>query len=219
MKTVLIITILSLAAITITYAHPIHVSVVNMDYTADSNRIVYSIRLFYDDFQSLINFKYNTLLNFKGQSRMTTKEQQAVTDYISRNFILMDTNRETLSSEFTGWKVEDFSVWLYFSSDLNAELSSIIIKNKKTDESKKIEVDGLFISIGVVPQNSLAKDLGVALDKYGYIKVDNQMRTSVKGVYAAGDITGGLRQVVTAAAEGAIAALTTTEVLGKQYPY
>ena len=129
MKTVLIITILSLAAITITYAHPIHVSVVNMDYTADSNRIVYSIRLFYDDFQSLINFKYNTLLNFKGQSRMTTKEQQAVTDYISRNFILMDTNRETLSSEFTGWKVEDFSVWLYFSSDLNAELSSIIIKN------------------------------------------------------------------------------------------
>jgi thioredoxin reductase (NADPH) len=101
----------------------------------------------------------------------------------------------------------------------NELLSSITIRNKKTDESKKLEIDGLFISIGVIPQNSLAKDLGVILDEQAYIKVDKQMRTSVKGVYAAGDITGGLRQVVTAAAEGAIAALTSTEVLGKQYPY
>ena len=98
-------------------------------------------------------------------------------------------------------------------------LSSITLHNKKNDESKKIDVDGLFISIGVVPQNELAKDLGVHLDEQGYIKVDSQMRTNVKGVYAAGDITGGLRQVVTAAAEGAIAALTSTEALGKQYPY
>jgi thioredoxin reductase (NADPH) len=98
-------------------------------------------------------------------------------------------------------------------------LSSITLKNKKNDETKKVDVDGLFISIGVVPQNELAKDLGVKLDDHGYIIVDTQMRTNVKGVYAAGDITGGLRQVVTAAAEGAIAALTSTEVLGKQYPY
>lgn len=98
-------------------------------------------------------------------------------------------------------------------------LSSITVKNNKTEESKKLDVNGLFISIGVVPQNELAKDLGVHLDEHGYIKVDSQMRTNVKGVYAAGDITGGLRQIVTAAAQGAVAALTSTEVLGKQYPY
>ena len=64
------------------------------------------------------------------------------------------------------------------------------------------------------------------LDKYvvllregGYVIVDKQQRTNISGVYAAGDITGGLRQVVTACAEGAIAALASTEVLGKQYPY
>ena len=71
----------------------------------------------------------------------------------------------------------------------NELLSSITIRNKKTDESKKLEIDGLFISIGVIPQNSLAKDLGVALDKQGYIKVDKQLRTSVKGVYAAGAVS------------------------------
>lgn len=98
-------------------------------------------------------------------------------------------------------------------------LSSIKVKNMKTGTSRDLDVDGLFISIGVVPQNELAKDLGVHLDEQGYIKVDSQMRTNVKGVYAAGDITGGLRQVITAAAQGAVAALISTEVLGKQYPY
>jgi thioredoxin reductase (NADPH) len=49
--------------------------------------------------------------------------------------------------------------------------------------------------------------------------VDKQQRTDIEGVYAAGYITGGLRQVITACAEGAIAALASTEVLGKKYPY
>ncbi len=71
----------------------------------------------------------------------------------------------------------------------------------------------------MTPQNDLAKQLKIKLDEQGYIIVDRQQRTNVKGVYAAGDITGGLRQVVTACAEGAIAALSSTEALGKNYPY
>ena len=77
----------------------------------------------------------------------------------------------------------------------------------------------MFISIGEEPQNILAKNLGVKLDEKGFVIVDKQQRTSIKGVYAAGDITGGLRQVVTACAEGAIAALASTEAVGKKYPY
>lgn len=99
------------------------------------------------------------------------------------------------------------------------KVESVIVKDTNNSETSTISVDGVFVSIGVIPQNELAKKLGVTLDDGGYIIVDKQMRTNVKGVYAAGDITGGLRQVVTAAAEGAIAALTSTEVLGKQYPY
>lgn len=93
------------------------------------------------------------------------------------------------------------------------------IHNVKTGEKSKLPVDGVFISIGEEPQNTLAKELNVKLDEKGYIIVDRAQRTNVKGVYAAGDITGGLRQVITACAEGAIAALSTTEVLGKTYPY
>ena len=90
-----------------------------------------------------------------------------------------------------------------------------VISGKKT----VFGVDGVFVSVGDTPQNQLAKQLGVHVDEQGYIKVDRQQRTNVDGVYAAGDITGGVRQVVTAVAEGAIAALSSTEACGKKYPY
>ncbi len=80
-------------------------------------------------------------------------------------------------------------------------------------------VDGVFVSVGDTPQNQIAKKLGVAVDDQGYVIVDRQQRTNVEGVYAAGDITGGVRQVVTAVAEGAIAALSSAEACGKKYPY
>jgi thioredoxin reductase (NADPH) len=82
-----------------------------------------------------------------------------------------------------------------------------------------LTVDGVFISVGDTPQNELAKKLGVCLDNQGYIVVDRWQRTNIKGVYAAGDITGGVRQVITAVAEGAIAALSSAEACGKKYPY
>jgi thioredoxin reductase (NADPH) len=93
------------------------------------------------------------------------------------------------------------------------------VHDVNTNKKSKLSVDGVFISIGEEPQNALAKELGCKLDEKGFVIVDKQQRTNIKGVYAAGDITGGLRQVITACAEGAIAALASTEVLGKKYPY
>lgn len=99
------------------------------------------------------------------------------------------------------------------------KVESLVLEDISNSQLSTLMVDGVFVSIGVLPHNEIAKQLGVELDNVGYIKIDTQMRTNIKGVYAAGDITGGVRQIITAAAEGAIAALTSTEVLGKQYPY
>ena len=101
----------------------------------------------------------------------------------------------------------------------NESVSSIGLFNLRTSERSRLTVDGVFASVGVLPQNEIAKSLQLKLDDDGYILVDNGQRTNVRGVYAAGDITGGLRQVVTACAKGAVAALSSTEVLGKKYPY
>ena len=91
-------------------------------------------------------------------------------------------------------------------------LSKRIVKNTKTGELTTIEADeddglfGLFGFIGLLPKSDLFEGV-IDMDK-GYIKTDDNMHTNVEGVYAAGDIrVKSLRQVVTAAADGAIAAM------------
>jgi thioredoxin reductase (NADPH) len=101
----------------------------------------------------------------------------------------------------------------------NQKVEFLGVHDVITEKKSKISVDGVFISIGEEPQNKLAKELGCKLDEKGFIIIDKEGRTNVKGIYAAGDVTGGLRQVVTACAKGAIAALSSTEVLDKKYPY
>jgi len=98
-------------------------------------------------------------------------------------------------------------------------VTSVGLFQLETAERSRLAVDGVFVSIGVSPQNDLAHRLGLKLDETGYVVVDAAQRTSVPGVYAAGDLTGGVRQVVTACAKGAIAALSSAEALGKKYPY
>ncbi|UCF08122.1 MAG: FAD-dependent oxidoreductase [Thermoplasmata archaeon] len=98
-------------------------------------------------------------------------------------------------------------------------VEKVLLHNVKDEQHSEMEVDAVFVSIGEEPQNQLAKQIGVELDEKGYIITDKNMHTNIKRIYAAGDITGGLRQIVTACAEGAVAALTSMEVLGKVYPY
>lgn len=84
--------------------------------------------------------------------------------------------------------------------------------------SDTLPTDGLFIEIGSDPNADFAHDLGVATDEGGFIRVGSDMSTNVPGVFAAGDITDGsdkFRQVVTAAAEGAIAARSIHSALSK----
>jgi thioredoxin reductase (NADPH) len=98
-------------------------------------------------------------------------------------------------------------------------VTSVNLFNLQTSIRSTLPVEGVFASVGVLPQNEIARTLQLKTDDNGYIIVDSEQRTSLRGVYAAGDITGGLRQVVTACAKGAVAALSSTEVLGKKYPY
>ena len=73
-------------------------------------------------------------------------------------------------------------------------------------KEKEIEVEGIFIETGIVSLGEFAKNLKLELDKEGYILVDENMKTSVKGIFAAGNATNfKLKQVLTAASQGAIA--------------
>ncbi len=87
------------------------------------------------------------------------------------------------------------------------KLGALKIKNHETGEITKINVNALFIAIGVEPQTELAKKAGIELDKDNYIKVNRKQETNIPGIYAAGDVTGGIRQVATAVGEATTAAM------------
>mgnify|MGYP000150214415 FL=1 len=84
----------------------------------------------------------------------------------------------------------------------------VVIYDKKRQREEEVECDAVFIAIGEEPNSELASKLGVALDPDKYILTDKHQRTNVQRVYAAGDVAGGLRQVVVACAEGAVAAIS-----------
>jgi thioredoxin reductase (NADPH) len=93
----------------------------------------------------------------------------------------------------------------------------VVMENTLDQSVESMKVDGVFIAIGYVPNNELAKKLGVETDEEGYIKIDKAHRTNVKGIYAAGDITGGIKQIVTAVGQGAVAAMTIYEDIAHPY--
>lgn len=93
------------------------------------------------------------------------------------------------------------------------EVTGLQVRNVVSDETTQIPVSGFFIAIGVHPRTEIVRGL-VDLTQYGYILTDAHMRTNVPGVFAAGDVRDTyLRQVVTAAADGAIAATAVSEYL------
>ncbi len=99
-------------------------------------------------------------------------------------------------------------------------LEKVVLKNKKTGETREINKDqngefGLFVFIGLVPETGLFKGQ-VQLEK-GYIKTDEEMKTNIPGVFAAGDVRVKLlRQIVTATSDGAIAAVQADKYIAEE---
>ena len=83
------------------------------------------------------------------------------------------------------------------------------VRAVRLNGERSLAVDGVFVEIGFDPSRKLTEQLGIELDESGFIRIDEGCHTNVEGVFAAGDVTTGsdkIRQLVTAAAEGAIAA-------------
>ena len=90
------------------------------------------------------------------------------------------------------------------------------VEEIKIKSGRNLKMDGVFIEAGSVPETNLLKELKIKLDEKGYVITDKKQKTSFNGIYAAGDITSNtLKQIVTAAAEGAIAAYTAFQEIKK----
>ena len=99
-------------------------------------------------------------------------------------------------------------LWNSTIKEIRGEMAVNSVTLVRDGVEEEYETDAVFVAIGDEPSNGLAKQLGVELDENGYIITDKSQATNVSGVYAAGDITGGVKQWIVACGEGAVAAIS-----------
>lgn len=94
------------------------------------------------------------------------------------------------------------------------KLNSVIVTKDELD--KEIKTDGIFVEIGIIPANNIVKDLA-KINKFGEVEVNIYQETSIEGLYAIGDVTNfPYKQVITAASQGAVAALEANKYINKK---
>jgi thioredoxin reductase (NADPH) len=96
------------------------------------------------------------------------------------------------------------------------QVETVVLYNNQTQKETVLPADGVFLSIGYTPAVDLAQKIGVKLTPDGYIKHDRH-RTNIFGIYSAGDVEGGYKQIVTAAGQGAEASMAIFEDLINPY--
>ena len=95
----------------------------------------------------------------------------------------------------------------------NSGMKSVQLKDRVSGEERSLDLEGLFIAIGVTPKAQFLAEL-LELDSEGYIQTDTECRTSIPGVFAAGDVRKKiLKQIATAVGDGAIAAIMVEKYL------
>ncbi|MHA1628897.1 MAG: NAD(P)/FAD-dependent oxidoreductase [Candidatus Heimdallarchaeota archaeon] len=122
-------------------------------------------------------------------------------------------------------KIEEANINFYWNSIVKEiigdghKVTAVKLQNVKTDEITEVPVNGIFISIGYDPNSELAVESGIETDENGYIKVDLKMQTNIPGIYAAGDITGGQKQLTVSCGQATTATMNAFLYLhgGKWY--
>jgi thioredoxin reductase (NADPH) len=95
----------------------------------------------------------------------------------------------------------------------NSGMKSVQLKDRVSGEERTLDLEGMFIAIGVTPKAQFLAEL-LELDSEGYIHTDTECRTSIPGVFAAGDVRKKiLKQIATAVGDGAIAAIMVEKYL------
>jgi thioredoxin reductase (NADPH) len=126
------------------------------------------------------------------------------------------------AQDFLGKQLSENNIPVLWNTEIKEirgeqRVKEIVLYNIKTNETSTLQTDGVFIAIGYTPAVELAEKLGLELTEDGYIKHDGKHRTNIPGIYSAGDVEGGYKQIVTATGQGAEAAMTIFEDLINPY--
>ena len=137
-----------------------------------------------------------------------TKFARKVTVIVLHDEGILDCNKVSAERAFNNEKME--FIWNSTIEEVLGEenVEGVKIKNLKTGNLSQLTCQGVFFFVGMIPSTRFLKDSGIEMDKRGYIPVDDRMETNLEGIYAVGDNrVKYLRQVVSAAGDGATAAV------------
>ncbi len=145
-----------------------------------------------------------------------TKFVNKVTIIVIHDEGVMDATKVIQERAFANSKIH--FIWNSVVDEIVGDdlVTGVKVKNIKTGEISDLNCDGVFFFVGTVPKTDFVKGL-VEMDDFGYIPTTDKMETNVPGIFAAGDIRQKyLRQVVTAAADGAIAATAAEKYIAEE---
>ena len=125
--------------------------------------------------------------------------------YSERVFIVTDGRKKRWNRRHESW-LREYEIPVYTSEIINIERRTCHIRAIGLNDGYCLPTEALFTTRGDIYFNQLARGLGAKVDGQGQIRVDNDMRTSIKGLYAAGCVTPANCQMIIAAGEGAMAA-------------
>ncbi|MHA1583249.1 MAG: NAD(P)/FAD-dependent oxidoreductase [Candidatus Baldrarchaeia archaeon] len=137
---------------------------------------------------------------------------------IAETVYLICSDDKLHASTFLKRKIMKSDIDIFWSTDVAAingdhSVKKIILVDKITNKTKELEVDSVFINLGLEPESDVAREIGVAIDNNKYIIVDKKQRTNIPGVFAAGYVTSGILKIAIAAGEGTMAAISAYEYL------
>lgn len=145
-----------------------------------------------------------------------TKFAETVTIIVIHDQGTLDCNKVSAEKAFANPKIK--WVWNSVLEEIKGDgvVESVLTKNIKTNEIAELETNGVFFFVGTVPKTDFLKGKAL-LNEQGYILTNERMETSLPGVYAAGDARDKyLRQVITAAGDGAVAAFAAEKYLAEE---
>ncbi len=168
---------------------------------------------FYEDLDVVVVGSGNTAVE---ESVFLTKFVNKVTMIVLHDEGILDADRTAQEQAFSNDKIN--FVWNSVVDEINGDdlVNGVTLKHLKTGETRDIACDGVFMFVGTVPRTDFVKEL-IDLTPEGYVKVNSKKETSIPGIFAVGDVTDTvLRQVITAASDGAIAAVAADRYIEEE---
>ena len=163
----------------------------------------------------------NKVVAVIGGSESATEEALFLTNFASKVYLIHRENQLQVTRALQQRAIDNETLELVYNSEVkevngDTQVRYLTLKDVTNGELRELPLDGVFIYIGIMPNIELGKD-NLKLTDAGFIITDEIMQTGVPGLYAAGDIRKkSLRQVVTAAADGAIAAHEAQKWISEQ---